>query len=61
IGAAHGYIAEQKPQWDKNQYDFYEGRITVEQFLEEKAKLAKAAIDKLVKDGKYDLDPKTNP
>lgn len=56
-----GHDADQTPQWNENRLKFYEGKITVEQFLKEKAKIAQMQADKMIKDNKYDLDPKTNP
>lgn len=56
-----GHDPEQTPRWNENRMKFFEDKITVEQFLAEKAKIAQEATDKTVKDNNYDLDPKTNP
>jgi raffinose/stachyose/melibiose transport system substrate-binding protein len=58
---ASGVNPDQEPAWNANEFKFFDGKQTVEQFLAAKAKFAQAAADKLAKDNKYDLDPKTNP
>jgi raffinose/stachyose/melibiose transport system substrate-binding protein len=58
---ASGFNPDQEPAWNANEFKFFDGKITVDQFLAEKAKFVTQYIDKTVKDNKYDLDPKTNP
>ncbi|RKP52889.1 extracellular solute-binding protein [Cohnella endophytica] len=54
-------VSDDKPASDANRLDFYQGKLTVEKFLENKAKFAQKLADKQIAENKYDLDPKTNP
>jgi len=57
---ANGF-GDQKPAWDDNQLKFFAGKIPVEAFLAEKARIAGNAAEKVINDNKYDLDPQTTP
>lgn len=44
-----------------NELKFYDNKITIDQFLDEKSKIASGYMEKYVQDNGYDLDPRTNP
>lgn len=56
-----GRIADQEAAWQQNRLDFYDGKITLEEFLKKKSDFVDANFEKVIKDNGYDLDPKTNP
>ncbi|WP_391574129.1 ABC transporter substrate-binding protein [Cohnella sp.] len=54
-------IADQKPAWNANRFDFFDGKKSLKEFLAEKATFVDKYLDKQIADNQYDLDPKTNP
>ncbi|WP_217593184.1 ABC transporter substrate-binding protein [Cohnella sp. GbtcB17] len=64
-----GQIANGNPAAEPNataegkslELQYYNDKITLEQFLQKKAEFTKKTNEKFIADNKFDLDPKTNP
>ncbi|MDG0810222.1 hypothetical protein [Cohnella rhizosphaerae] len=64
-----GQIANGNPAGEPNataegkslELQYYNDKITLEQFLQKKADFTKKTNEKYIADNKFDLDPKTNP